>query len=514
MSLKPTQLLYNGECNEEMEKIPDKSVDLIFADLPYAQTSCAWDVMIDHEAMWKHFMRIKKLNTPLFFTTTTKFGVELIKSAPKQCPFRYDIVWIKSAPCGFLSARKMPMRKHEMIYVFYEKLPFYDLSSHTHKFKKTTPRKNDNTIYGMKAHADGKEGSYTPPLPTSVQHGTSGQETIYGDLPKTGATKEAHSQQYSPALPTSILKEGVKIRRDDEINHGATYGGGHSVTRWTADKSITKGNAQVYEPPLPTSIVKEDIKRDIYGRNHKEDEGLRGSWTPPLPTSILPILKDDPVYLTKSKETTIYGDLTFVNYKARKNGESAYEPPLPTSLLKEGVTMRTDQIHEGQIYNNGKELWTEQYTASKEITEGNSQKYKPPLPTSIVKEDVYNYGARVASGKLTRTLPNQWATPLPNSVIHDDDEICPICSEYPDSCLEIKSKKGKHSTQKPIELMKWVFKYYSKEGDTILDPTMGSGSTGVACKLMNRNFIGIEKDNDIFKVAEERIGCEGNFLKD
>ena len=481
MSLKPTQLLYNGECNEEMEKIPDKSVDLIFADLPYAQTSCAWDVMIDHEAMWKHFMRIKKLNTPLFFTTTTKFGVELIKSAPKQCPFRYDIVWIKSAPCGFLSARKMPMRKHEMIYVFYEKLPFYDLSSHTHKFKKTTPRKNDNTIYGMKAHADGKEGSYTPPLPTSVQNN---------------------------------LKEGVKIRRDDEINIGATYGGGHSVTRWTADKSITKGNAQVYEPPLPTSIVKEDIKRDIYGRNHKEDEGLRGSWTPPLPTSILPILKDDPVYLTKSKETTIYGDLTFVNYKARKNGESAYEPPLPTSLLKEGVTMRTDQIHEGQIYNNGKALWTEQYTASKEITEGNSQKYKPPLPTSIVKEDVYNYGARVASGKLTRTLPNQWATPLPNSVIHDDDEICPICSEYPDSCLEIKSKKGKHSTQKPIELMKWVFKYYSKEGDTILDPTMGSGSTGVACKLMNRNFIGIEKDNDIFKVAEERIGCEGNFLKD
>ena len=487
MSSDCTQLLYNGECNEEMAKIPDKSVDLIFCDLPYGVTSCAWDCWVNHEEMWKHFMRIKKLNTPLFFTTTTKFGVELIRSAPKQCPFRYDIVWIKSAPCGFLSARKMPMRKHEMIYVFYEKLPLYDLSSHTHKFKKTTPRKNDNTIYGMKAHADGKEGSYTPPLPTSVQNN---------------------------------LKEGVKIRRDDEINNGETYGGGAGVTRWKADKSITKGNAQVYEPPLPTSILQEDIKRDIYGRNHKEDEGKRGSWTPPLPTSILPILKDDPVYLTKSKETTIYGDLTFVNYKARKGGESAYDPPLPTTLLKEdslkdGVTQKDSWIGEGQIYNGGKKFWTEQYVASKEITEGNSQKYKPPLPTSIVKEDVYDFGRRIANGKLKRT-GYKYDVKLPTSVpiVEEPEDICPVCSEYPDSCLEIKSKKGKHSTQKPIELMKWVFKYYSKEGDTILDPTMGSGSTGVACKLMNRNFIGIEKDNDIFKVAEERIGCNGSFLKD
>jgi len=71
--------------------------------------------------------------------------------------------------------------------------------------------------------------------------------------------------------------------------------------------------------------------------------------------------------------------------------------------------------------------------------------------------------------------------------------------------LEIKSTKGKHSTEKPVALMEWVFKYYSKEGDTILDPTMGSGSTGVACKNMNRKFIGIEMDEDIFEVATKRL---------
>ena len=75
----------------------------------------------------------------------------------------------------------------------------------------------------------------------------------------------------------------------------------------------------------------------------------------------------------------------------------------------------------------------------------------------------------------------------------------------PDTLLEIKSTRGKHSTEKPVALMEWILKYYSKEGDIVLDPTMGSGSTGVACKNMNREFIGIEMDKDIFKVAEERL---------
>jgi site-specific DNA-methyltransferase (adenine-specific) len=129
-------ILLFGDCLEEMKSLDDDSVDLIFCDLPYGQTSCKWDCKIDLEKFWIEIMRIKKINTPLFFTTTTKFGVDLINSAPKKCPFRYDLVWVKSAPAGFLSAKKMPMRKHEMVYVFYEKLPFYDLSSHTHKFLK------------------------------------------------------------------------------------------------------------------------------------------------------------------------------------------------------------------------------------------------------------------------------------------------------------------------------------------------------------------------------------------
>ena len=66
-------------------------------------------------------------------------------------------------------------------------------------------------------------------------------------------------------------------------------------------------------------------------------------------------------------------------------------------------------------------------------------------------------------------------------------------------------EKGKHQTQKPVELIKWLLKYYTSENDVVLDPTMGSGTTGVACKEMNRNFIGIEKDKEIYNFAEKRI---------
>tara|TARA_R110000824_G_scaffold334574_1_gene521165 strand:+ start:556 stop:1341 length:786 start_codon:yes stop_codon:yes gene_type:complete len=254
-------ILLHGDCLELMKTLDDDSVDLIFCDLPYSCTNCSWDVAIDLDKFWIEVMRIKKLHTPIFMTTTTKFGVSLINSCPKKCPFRYDIVWLKSSPAGFLSAKTMPMRKHEMIYVFYEKLPFYDLSSHKHKFL--------------------KEGKIEP----------NKEKTQISQAQKGGC---------------------------DEKNKKNMYG---------ASKGGTIGN--------------------VHGTN--------------------------------------------------------YDPPLPVSIL------------------------------------------------------------------------------------------------------EIKSTRGKHSTEKPVALMSWILKYYSKEGDVVLDPTMGSGSTGVSCKEMNRNFIGIEKDPEIYEVAVNRI---------
>ena len=283
--------LRNGDCLEILKDIPSKSVDLVFADLPYGQVNCKWDCKIDLELLWKELLRIAKSDTtPFFFTCTTKFGYELISSNKKM--FKYDLVWAKTNPCGFLQAKKQPMRKHEMVYVFYKKQPAYDVSSHKHKFK-----------------------------------------------------KEEHNS--NPILDSKNYE--TKDRKTPLKQFGTQTG--------------NKG----YDPPLPVSVIKEDDKHTIYGKYQKKQ-------------------------------------LEYCKDRGYKDSQVIYDPPLPTSLL------------------------------------------------------------------------------------------------------EIKSIRLKqHSTAKPPDLMKWILKYYTKEGDMVLDPTMGSNPMGLACKEMNRNYIGIEKDPDIYKFACSRV---------
>lgn len=78
---------------------------------------------------------------------------------------------------------------------------------------------------------------------------------------------------------------------------------------------------------------------------------------------------------------------------------------------------------------------------------------------------------------------------------------------YPKTTLHFNREKEKfHPTQKPVALLEYLIKTYTQENETVLDFTMGSGSTGVAAKNLNRNFIGIEKDENYFKIACDRIG--------
>jgi len=82
-------------------------------------------------------------------------------------------------------------------------------------------------------------------------------------------------------------------------------------------------------------------------------------------------------------------------------------------------------------------------------------------------------------------------------------------TRHPTTIIDIRQKWRRqdqvHPTQKPVALMEYLIKTYTNEGETVLDFTMGSGTTGVACKNLNRNFIGIEKDDKYFEIAEKRI---------
>jgi len=310
-----TQLI-NGDCIEEMKKLDDNSVDLLFTDLPYSCTNCSWDKPIDLDKFWKEVNRICKINCPMFFCCNMRFGVELINSNPKN--YRYEYIWQKSRKVGFLNSGKMRLTGHELIFVFYRKLPVYNVKKyHKHKFLEdfaVKETRNDDGCESLYANEKGKKHRF---------------------------------------------KIDGKIR-DAEPR---------------------------YEPPLPDSIIKETRNDEYDNREIKQRNTL------------------------KNEEN--YGK----SYLKKKENFRAYNPKLGAKGEESSI-------------------------------------YEPPLP---------------------------------------------------DSLLEIKSVGGKHQTQKPVDLINFFIKYYSNEGDTVLDPTMGSGSTGVSCKELNRNFIGIELDEKIFKVAEKRL---------
>ena len=344
--------LRHGDCLEVMKELENDSIDLLFCDLPYGQTSCKWDCLIDLKLFWKQVNRVCKPDTPMIFTCTVKFGNTLINSNPKN--FRYDVIWVKSASTGFLQSKKAPLRKHEMVYIFYRKLPKVYTENialhHTHKFLKETENKRKV----------GGKGCYT-----------------------NGCKTETCSK-YDPPLPNSIIKqENVKIVKRTDGGCDSMYGKETGKVFIYDEKGKLRNTEPRYEPPLPNSIIKEDT--GVYNEcDHSSSKKL---------------IRD-----TKNckNDSVLYGEVDRPQYLMRKKSETMYNPPLPNSIL------------------------------------------------------------------------------------------------------EMKSEKGKHATQKPVSLMEWILKYYSREGGVVLDATMGSGSMGVACLNKNRSFIGIEKDEDIYKVAIDR----------
>jgi site-specific DNA-methyltransferase (adenine-specific) len=117
--------IYQRDCLEGMKLIPDSSIDMILCDLPYGVTSRnKWDVVISFEHLWKHYERIIKHNGAIILTATQPFATDVINSNRKL--FRYDLIWNKKLSTGFLNAKKMPLRQHEHILIFYKKLPTYN----------------------------------------------------------------------------------------------------------------------------------------------------------------------------------------------------------------------------------------------------------------------------------------------------------------------------------------------------------------------------------------------------
>ena len=116
--------IYNEDCLIGMNRIPDKSIDLILCDLPYGKTACKWDVIIPFEPLWAQYNRIAKVNAAIVLFSDEPFTSSLIKSNPKH--FRYKWIWNKGRGSNFQCAKYQPMKCHEEICVFYRKMPTYN----------------------------------------------------------------------------------------------------------------------------------------------------------------------------------------------------------------------------------------------------------------------------------------------------------------------------------------------------------------------------------------------------
>ncbi|MCC5467636.1 DNA-methyltransferase [Pelosinus baikalensis] len=117
-------VVHQGDCLELMKEINDKSIDMILCDLPYGTTACKWDHVIPFIPLWEQYNRIIKDHGAILLFSQQPFTTDLINSNRKF--FRYELIWEKSKAVGFLNANKMPLRCHEVVLVFYRKLPTYN----------------------------------------------------------------------------------------------------------------------------------------------------------------------------------------------------------------------------------------------------------------------------------------------------------------------------------------------------------------------------------------------------
>jgi site-specific DNA-methyltransferase (adenine-specific) len=237
--------LHNGDCLEIMKGLPEKSVDLIICDLPYGcltnQTGqsggfyreshkgtnliqklakqsgagVAWDIKIDLKAFWEQVKRIRKSDhSPTIHFCTTKFGFELYNSNPDE--FRYDLVWDKQRGVSFLSANKMPMRSHEMIYVFSKAGAFYERKDIEGDFKNSiSPNHKRSNV------------SNTVPRVADIHSSNEGKRCVLSVIKQPGSLKKGNHPTEKPEALYRFLIERYCPAGGTVLD--PTFGSGNSV---------------------------------------------------------------------------------------------------------------------------------------------------------------------------------------------------------------------------------------------------------------------------------------------
>ncbi len=298
---------------------------------------------------------------------------------------------------------------------------------------------------------------------------------------KTGGLQSRHRPMRNHEMVYFFYEQAPKYNRD-KYHKRIQPKKEHNIEK--EDITMGKSNKmkdtmhKCFDPPNPASVVEEE-ETDIYGETKlcrkNRVNGLQ--FDPPNPASVL------------EEETDHWG---------KKNGGDKgapfglkYDPPNPASVLEEDET----------LYNKNTVGWSSSEN-NKTYLKANPG-FTPRQPASVLEEkeekDEFGWDKSVVKEKGTKFKGSNFDPVNPVSVVEEDDPSTTFKSK------KVFIGKRHHQTEKPLDILEFFLKYWSDEGDTILDPTMGSGSVGVACKKLNRNFIGFELDEKIFKVAQDRI---------
>lgn len=150
--------IHHGDCLELMKLIPNNSIDMILCDLPYGTTQNKWDLVLDFDLLWLQYNRIIKKDCPIILTAQSPFDKILGASNIKN--LKYEWIWHKSQSTGFLNAKKMPMKEHENILVFYTKLKTYNPILKDKPLKNIRPLKTDKPFTNNGNYGDFKAGNF------------------------------------------------------------------------------------------------------------------------------------------------------------------------------------------------------------------------------------------------------------------------------------------------------------------------------------------------------------------
>lgn len=209
-----------GDCLEVMKKMPNECVDMILCDLPYGMTRCNWDNIIPLDKLWMQYKRMIKSGGVILLFAQTPFDKVLGCSNIEW--LRYEWIWEKTEATGFFNAKKMPMKAHENILVFYKETPIFNAQkTRGHKpvnpYTKRLDVQNKTQVYG-KGNIDVSGGGETDRYPRSVQ-------VFSSDKQKTKLNKTIHPTQKPIALCEYLIKTYTDERNmvlDNCIGSGTT----------------------------------------------------------------------------------------------------------------------------------------------------------------------------------------------------------------------------------------------------------------------------------------------------